>query len=657
MKVFWVAAIVALSLVSLAGTAPSATLRGYTPAGSERERQTESQFLDIPSAANALDDVTAFAARPHYAGTPADYALALEMRGRLRAAGISAELEPFTARVDTPRELVLELAPTLAATQVATGVHLPFAKRPSAFPVVLNLAEPAEPTDPATAARGIGLPFNAGSGDGDVIAPLVYADRGVDADYATLATAGVEVQGAVVLVRYGAQFRGLLAERAQARGAAGVIFYTDPKDDGGSRGPTYPNGPWEPLTTVQRGSVGSTIRIPTLPISAANAQILLASLSGAPGPPAWGGTLPVAYPLARGPARVHLIVKLNRTQTTLWNTIGIIPGTRGDQSVILGAHRDAWVFGAGDNGAGVATVLEVARGLGFLLQGGWRPGRTIVIAGWDGEEIGLLGSRAYVQRHRIDLARGCLAYLNADQNVTGPVFGAAAVAALAPVVIEATQAVRDPDTPATTVYDRWFAQTPRIGPRAVAPGGGSDHESFLIDGGTPVATLDFSGPFGVYHSSADTVAYATRFSDPDFRLHRAAAQLYGFIVLRIADAAGVPYAFSGYTPLLRGSVVKLARRAKRFRLSFNTAILGRALDRFAAAAGAADGRPALEDVAARSLGVAHELDSLLYGVSGYGGTALPDIDAALTTRDPAQIGAAIGRAAATLDRASRALAS
>jgi N-acetylated-alpha-linked acidic dipeptidase len=650
MKLSWTAAVVAFSLASLGAAAPTA-LRGYTPADSANELRTESQFVDMPTAQSALDAATVFSARPHYAGTPADYRLAIEMRDRLRAAGISAELEPFSVPVDTPRELVLELAPGLE-TAPQPKRH---GRRP-AFPIALTLAETAEPSDPATAERAIGLPFNAGSGDGDIIAPLVFANRGTDDDYQSLARAGVEVSGSAVLIRYGAQFRGLLAERAQARGAAGIIFYSDPKDDGSARGLVYPNGPWRPVTAVERGWVGPSIHVPTLPISAANAQILLASLRGAAGPAGWGGALPVDYPLARGPGRVHLIVKMNRKPTTLWNTIGTIAGVDGAQRIVLGAHRDAWVYGAGDNAAGVATLLEAARGFGLLVRGGWRPARTLVIAGWDGEEIGMAGSQAYAQRHAVDLARGCFAYLDADETVTGPAFVAAAAAAIAPLVAQAARAVRDPSG-AGTVYDRWAAQAPRTAPLAGVPGGG-DAVPFLAGSGTPVAALNFRGPFGAYHASDDTLLYATRFSDPDFSLHRAAAQLYGIAALRLADAGIVPYAFSGYAPLLRAGSARASARAARSGLAVDPRGLTRAIDRFSAAAAVFDGAtPRGRDAGVRELRAARTLDLLIYGTGGDASRLLPDLDSAVRSNDARKTGAALARAGAALDAATAALGS
>src|SRR6266545_8186554 len=70
----------------------------------------------------------------------------------------------------------------------------------------------------------------------------------------------VDVRGKIVLVRYGQNFRGVKAFVAQEHGAAGVIIYSDPADDGWKRGDKYPRGPWRPDTGVQRGSVGYSFK-------------------------------------------------------------------------------------------------------------------------------------------------------------------------------------------------------------------------------------------------------------------------------------------------------------------------------------------------------------------------------------------------------------
>jgi N-acetylated-alpha-linked acidic dipeptidase len=638
-----------LAAAVLLGVAPPAPLLGFGPAASSRERSDEARFLDLPSAQGALDHAAVIGAHPHYAGTPADRALAEYALDRLREYGLDARIETFQTQVDTPRRLTLELYADGHVYVPRNGAH----RARGTPPVGLDLREAGDPSDPATLDPAVGLPFNAGSADGDVVAPLVYAHRGLPEDFATLRKANVDVRGAVVLIRYGAAFRGLLVRNAQRAGAAGAILYDDPADDGSAKGAPIPHGPWRPNASVQRGSLGEGISIPVLPVSADNARTLLRALRGPAGPSNWGGALDAQYPLARGPALVHLAVALNRTPATLWNTVGVLRGSDPAQSVVLGAHRDAWVYGVGDNGAGTITLLEAARGLGYLAKGGWRPKRTIVVALWDGEEIGLRGSAAYASAHGLELHRGCVAYLNADENVTGPAFGSAAVGGLGPAIVEATRAVQDPARYRTTVYDRWHAQRGGLDVRAT--GGGSDHESFLFAFGTPVAEMSFSGPFGPYHSSYDTLRYASTWSDPGFALHRTAAQLYGVLAMRLANADALPYSFAAYVPPLRAGLDRLQARAKTDGRPLDTAALASAIDVFTTAARRADdgiargGGPGTD----RELAAAQTLDALIYGVEGYESVAFPEVAKAYASGSASALAGALSSARAAVDDATK----
>jgi N-acetylated-alpha-linked acidic dipeptidase len=664
---------VALVVVGLLGAAPPNTpLYGFTADSSARERQYESMFLDIPSAQGALDAAGTIAARPHYSGTPGDQQLAIYMRDTLRSYGFDAELETFNARVDTPHKLALQVifnvpieTPTMTPTTAPRTRGRPARGRRNASPPgtrVLDLRESVsagvEPVEGENMpAGGIGLPFNAGSADGNVLAPLVYASRGTDADYEELADHGIDPRGAVMLVRYGAEFRGTLAARAQRRGAVGVIFYNDPAEDGYGRGPAFPNGPWRAPTSVERGSVGDGIRIPTLPISANNAQILLAALRGPAGGRSWSGALPVSYPYARGPATVRLTVQLDRRVVTLWNTVGRIRGARGTQTVVLGAHRDAWVYGVGDNGSGVIALLEAARGFGYLLQNGWHPLRTLVVAGWDGEELGNLGSLAYVQRHRAELLEGGVAYLNADEVAIGPRFAADAAAALGPAINDATRAIADPINQRRSIYDEWAAEQRTALPFALAPGGGSDHASFLFDVGTPVANMAFTGPLGGYHSSDDTLPFALKHSDPGFVRHRTAAQLYGLLALRLLNADAVPYSFSAYVPLMRSALAQISAKATTAKLAIDVSALQSAIDAFAGTAGRFDAltaRGVNVEAADRALEAARLLDRVAYGVDGYGASLFPELTRSLGAPNTA-FDVAATRARNAIDQAGRLL--
>ncbi len=629
MRVSLVLAVALATAVPSAVAAAPTSLRGFTAAAGAQERADELRFLSVPSAGGALATSRVINAQAHYPGTTGDYELAVYMRNRLRDFGFDASLEVVRARIDTPVALVLALQPP-------TGVGLG-----------LDLREQPSPVDPDPGRPDAGRPFNYGSGDGDIVAPLVYANRGLDADYATLARAGVSTRGTIVIVRYGAEYRGILAQRAQANGAAGVIFYSDPKDDGYARGPVYPNGPWRPIGSLQRGSVSRDIlQIPTLPVTAANAKILLGAISGPRAPSDWQGALPLTYCLARSAVPAHLTVQMQRRVGDLWNTVGVLRG-RSNASVILGGHRDAWVYGVTDNGSGISALLETARGLGALYRHGRKPLRNIVIAGWDGEEIGEVGSRGYVDAHADRLRRTAVAYLNADEITTGKQFNADAVAALGIEVVAATHDVPDASRK-RSVFAEWRTHQP------TTPGGGSDHEAFLLGVGTPVAEFSYDGPFGVYHSAYDDIRYATTEADPGFGRHRVVAQLLGVAALRLANAGAIPYAFSPYGAVLtkgRHNVVVAARSAN---LPLDTSPLDRAIARFARTAPHFDAHivTATGGLDARSLAAVRALDQVLYGTVGYEAVAFPAIVAALNARNPSAAKAAVRSAAATIDGVS-----
>ena len=102
------------------------------------------------------------------------------------------------------------------------------------------------------------------------------------------------------------------------------------------------------------------------------------------------------------------------------NVLGIIHGERTDEYVIVGAHfdhlgtdatlaDDSIYNGADDNASGVSAVLQIARA---FQASGQKPLRNVIIAFWDGEEKGLLGSRHFVQS--CDFIGKVKGYLNFD---------------------------------------------------------------------------------------------------------------------------------------------------------------------------------------------------------------------------------------------------
>jgi N-acetylated-alpha-linked acidic dipeptidase len=595
--------------------------------GVPTDAQIERFLIDIPTAQGALDDSARLNQEAHYPGSSGDYKMAVWMRDELQSYGFNASIERVYAQVPSLKRAVLQLL---------VSPHVDF-----------DLREVSMADDPDASRSDAGLPFNAWSGSGDVTAPLVYANRGLDADYHTLESAHVGVQGAIVLVRYGAEFRGDLARRAMDRGAAGVILYTDPADrDGATHGSPYPDGPYRPLGSVQRGSVGSPImKIPVLPVSALTARRLLQEIKGVEPPDGWRGGLDAQYALGTTSALVHLRVDESYDWVWLWNTIGILPGQDNSHNVVFGGHRDAWVYGITDNGSGISTLLEAARALGYIYHAGWRPRYSIVVAGWDGEEIGQAGSSAYVHSHFWELTHGCIAYVNADETATGSFFYTTAAAGLAGLAPPISRLVPDPRTLTQTMWDRWRAQ--HGGVRTEPPGGGSDHDSFLYDLGIPVIQMAFAGPFGVYHSAFDDLHYATTQADPHFANHQALSQMLALLAFRLTQGP-LPYRFDAYVRPMREA---LAQYQADNGTGVSLAPISQAIDRFAAAEAGSRWWTKSD----RAIAAIQALDKLFYGHDGYQAVAFPKVGTAMSGGDRAAVQRAVDETASDLEAVAQTL--
>ncbi len=587
------------------------------PATSGAAVNTNEQYvLDAMSSSRALQDSRRINQESHYAGTPGDYHIARWMQDVLSGAGFTASLEAFPHDVPFSRALSLE--------QYAGNKQW----------VKFNLDETPIAADPDGTRSDAGPPFNAWSGSGTVAASIVDAGHGMPDDYAALAAKHIDVRTRIVLVRYGREFRGLLAKRAQDRGALGVVFFSDPHDrDGSLRGPAYPEGPYRPLGAVQRGALEQgQITIPTLPITATNADRIIGDMRDG---------------ISRSPFRLSVTMLVKRN-ATLWNTVGVLPGKDPTHEVVLGAHRDAWVYGVTDNGSGVSILLEVARALGALYKTGWRPQYSIVIVGFDGEEIGEVGSEAYVRAHLGALESGCLAYINEDEATTGELFGATAAAALEQLVVPVTRSVPAPSTSEKVpLYTRWQQQ--RGGATVRGPGGGSDFEAFLYDAGIPIMDYGFGGIFGVYHSGFDDLRYAMTEADPNFVHHRTVAQLVALTAMRLANGT-IGYTFAPYAGRMRSALAAIPNAEGH---KGDLTPVRAAIDRFGTAASAIDRRGGNGNA---EIQIVHSLNRLFYGRNGYAAVAFPDLSGALASGNGAAISSAAGRTAHTLDEIAGALA-
>jgi N-acetylated-alpha-linked acidic dipeptidase len=424
--------------------------------------------------------------------------------------------------------------------------------------------------------------YNAYSPPGDVSGQVVYANYGLPADYAELDKLGVSVEGKIVLVRYGQSFRGVKVHVAEQHGAKGVIIYSDPEDDGFVRGPVYPVGPWRPSDSIQRGSIqfiwdypGDPLtpgapsvpgtkrldpsqatdiaKIPSTPISYGDAEPLLRALKGPEAPESFQGGLGFPYHVGPGDTEARLNLDIAYETQRVTNVIGEIRGTtKPDEKVIVGGHLDAWTYGANDNVSGYTAVSEIGRSLGKLLKRGWRPERTIVLAGWDGEEYGLLGSTEWGEQFGNELKKDAVAYINMD-GVSGRAFGGGGVPSIDKLMTDVTKTVSHPG--GGTLYDNWRGDAAAPTPNRL--GSGSDYTGLLDHLGVPSMEVGMSSPGGEYHSAYDDTHQTETFLDPGYLGHQAASRTSGVLALRLANADALPFRYSDYAAQVDAYVAEL----------------------------------------------------------------------------------------------------
>ena len=598
--------------------APSATpvrdpgIHGFHREALGRQRLLEKFLQEQPDRARLETHSRILSARPHVAGTPENEEVARYIAERFREAGLATEIKSYSVYLGYVKEARLD--------QVE--------------PVPARLANPEDDARDS-ADPWLRLNWNAYSPTCDLTREVVYANHGLPEDYAALESLGVSVKERILLVRYFRGYRGGKALLAQRRGAAGVIFYSDPADDGFAKGDVWPEGAWGPESHIQRGAAvydfivpGDPLtpgwasvagarrirpedsevlpRLPTIPISWRDAQVILKNLAGPAVPRGFQGGLPLTYHVGPGPSRVRLRIESAFETRPIHNVIGVLRGSEEpERKILLTNHHDAWVYGACDPISGTATMLELARLAGELKRRGMAPRRTLVFASVDGEEMTLTGSTEWGEENRDDLSENAVACLNVDAAAAGPIFWPAAVPGLRRLITETLRDVADPksgrDLLAVTSggssvqgFRELYleaADPPAAGDLQVElPGSGSDYTVFLNHLGIPSADLAFDGPHGVFHSMYDTHAWMARYGDPGFLYHAAMVRVWGLMAYRLANADLLPFEESPYAADVRKYLADLETQGRRWEGLPDLADLQAALGEWEKEAAALDGR-------------------------------------------------------------------
>lgn len=257
--------------------------------------------------------------------------------------------------------------------------------------------------------------------------------------------AKVNVRGKIALVKRGTLPFSVKASNAAEAGADAILIYNDQPQ-------------------IFTGTLRDRVDIPVIGLSGASAEGILKFL-------------------AEGAVRVKIDSDSAIVQQTGTNVIGTLRG-KSDETIVLGGHYDSVSAGpgAGDNASGTATLIELARVMGSRPQ----PQDTLVFIAFDAEELGLLGSRAYVN----NLSSGEIAKLRGMMNFD--MLGAGG----GPLLLMGNGSI--------ALLGRSSAKELGIDARngSLPANAGSDHESFARRG---IDTVFFMRDYNLLHTPEDTI--------------------------------------------------------------------------------------------------------------------------------------------------------
>ncbi|XP_005942852.1 N-acetylated-alpha-linked acidic dipeptidase 2 [Haplochromis burtoni] len=556
-------------------------------------------FLEEMKADKIREHLRKFTQLPHLAGTEQNLKYAEQIMKEWQMFGIdSVEMVPYDVLLSYPNEsqpnyisIVDHLGNEVFNTSLAEPV-------PQGYEDISNIVPP----------------YSAFSAKGQPEGDLVYVNYGRTEDFSQLQREmGINVTGKIVIVRYGKIFRGNKVKNAVLAGAKGIIMFSDPADYWADGIQPYPDGWNLPGRGVQRGNVlnlngaGDPLtpgypakeytyrfspedgvglpNIPVHPIGFHDAFRLLNNMGGEIPPNNWKGALNVSYRIGPGftdefkSQKVRMNIHTNNQVTRIYNVIGKIRGAQEpDRYVILGGHRDAWVFGGIDPMSGAAVVHETVRSAGRLLSTGWRPRRTIIFASWDAEEFGLLGSTEWAEDNARLLQERAVAYINADSAIEGMyTLRVDCTPSLHTLVYDITKQIPSPEEgeEGVSLYKSWHKRdnwtNDRDAPRISKLGSGSDFEAYFIRLGIASGRARYTkntkterySSYPVYHSVYETFEIVEKFYDPSFKRLQAVAQVRGALIFLLADSQLLPLDVNEYADSLRKYAQSIAQLAQK----------------------------------------------------------------------------------------------
>nr|XP_012421898.1 PREDICTED: N-acetylated-alpha-linked acidic dipeptidase 2 isoform X2 [Odobenus rosmarus divergens] len=525
------------------------------------------KLISEMKAENIKSFLRSFTKLPHLAGTEQNLLLAKKIQTQWKKFGLdSAKLVHYDVLLSYPNETNANYISIMDKH----GIE------------IFNTSYLEPPPDGYENVTNIVPPYNAFSAQGMPEGDLIYVNYARTEDFFKLEREmNINCSGKIVIARYGKIFRGNKVKNAMLAGAIGIILYSDPADYFAPAVQPYPKGWNLPGTAAQRGNVlnlngaGDPLT-PGYPAKEYMFRLDVKEGVGIPRIPVH----PIGYKDAEILLRkVRMHVHNTNKITRIYNVIGTIRGSvEPDRYVVLGGHRDSWVFGAIDPTGGAAVLQEIVQSFGKLMSGGWRPRRTIIFASWDAEEFGLLGSTEWAEENAKTLQERSIAYINSDSSIEGNyTLRVDCTPLLYQLVYKLTKEISSPDDgfESKSLYESWLEKDPSSEninfPRINKLGSGSDFEAYFqrlgIASGraryTKNRKTDKYSSYPVYHTIYETFELVEKFYDPTFKKQLSVAQLRGALVYELADSTIIPFNIEDYAKALKNYATSIYNLSKK----------------------------------------------------------------------------------------------
>ncbi len=578
-----------LFVAAIPASEQTVLLNGFSAASSAWELDFEKGLTETLKPENAEKLLQVLTSRPHRTGTEGARLTAEYIKEKLIEYGFHPEIDTYQAYLPAPVSVSIEL---LAPVQES----------------ISTTEDPIE-GDPFTEHVAEHPGWNGYSPSGEATGEVVYAHHGSDDDLKRIQSMGIDLKGKIFLMRYFGTGEGTKVRNAERYGAAGVVLYSDPKEDGYRYGDVYPKGNWRPAGSIMRRSIiplwydGDPLspgwasvegakrlkpeeidlpKIPVVPISYRSAERILNLLAGSTAPHPMQGDLPLPYKVGPGPAKLKIKTEMDNRDRPIFNVMCRIDGEKyRDQWIIVGNHHDAWIFGAGDPSSGTASLLEFARGLSELMRRGYRPKRTLILAFWDAEEMLLGGSTEWVEHHKDELLEKAVACINMDSSVfnTDRPLSVSAHPLLHRLFREVAWNIQDPksgksmfeawrdlqnkyrNTPSVDGWGEFFNPDRELKEPWIFESPSDDAAPFFTQLALPASDMYYGADYGMYHSIYENFHWMKTVVDPTFEYHIAMALMQGFVSLRLANSDLIQLDYAGEANYWRLAYRALAETA------------------------------------------------------------------------------------------------